>query len=55
MFLSKTLKFHSASFHPGVKMSTGEFTAGSNSAMEWHPLIPGSSRNTPSRFMLLKN
>ena len=28
VFLGKTLNSHSASFHPGVEMVTGEFNAG---------------------------
>ena len=28
VLLGKTLNSHGASFHPGVKMGTGEFTAG---------------------------
>ena len=28
LFLGKTLNSHSASLHPGVQMSTGEFNAG---------------------------
>ena len=34
-------------------MGTGEFIAGGNPAMDWHP-IQGGRRNTPSRFMLRK-
>jgi len=30
----KTLHSHSASLHPGVQMSTGEFNAGGNPAMD---------------------
>ena len=32
--LGKTLNSHSASLHPGVQMSTGEFNAGANPAMD---------------------
>ena len=34
MFLVKTLYSHSASFHPGVEMGTGELNAGGNPAMD---------------------
>jgi len=34
VFLGKTLYSHSASLHPGVQMSTGEFNAGGNPAMD---------------------
>ena len=34
-------------------MGTGEFYAGGNPVMDWHP-IQGGSRNTPSRFLPLK-
>ena len=34
VFLGKTLHSHSVSLHPGVLMSTGEFDAGSNPAMD---------------------
>ena len=34
VFLGKTLHSHSVSLHPGVKMSTGEFDAGGNTAMD---------------------
>ena len=37
-FLGKTLYSHSASLHPGVQMVTGEFNAGGNPAMDWHPI-----------------
>jgi len=47
VFLGKTLNSHSVSLHI---MGTGEFNAGSNPAMDWHP-IQGGSRKTPSRFM----
>ena len=33
VFLGKTLYSHSVSIHPG----TGEFNAGGNPAMDWHP------------------
>ena len=33
-FLGKTLYSHSASLHPGVQMSTSEFNAGGNPAMD---------------------
>ena len=33
-FLGKTLSSQSASFHPGVKMGTGEFNAGDNPVMD---------------------
>ena len=39
MFLDKTLYTHGASLHPGVSMGTGEFSAGGNSAINWHPII----------------
>jgi len=38
LFLGKTLYFHSASLHPGVQTGTGEFSAGSNPSMDWHPI-----------------
>ena len=38
VFLGKTLNSHSASLHPGVQMGTGEFNAGGNPAMDWHPI-----------------
>ena len=38
MFLDKTLYSHSASLHPGVKMSTGDFNAGGNPAMDKHSI-----------------
>ena len=41
VFLSKTLYSHIASFHTGVKMGTGEFTAAVNPAMDWHPIQGG--------------
>ena len=34
VFLGKTLYSHSASLHPGVQMSTSEFNAGGNPAMD---------------------
>ena len=34
VFLGKTLSSHSASLHPGVYMSTGEFNAGGNPAID---------------------
>jgi len=34
MFLGKTLYSHSASLHPGVQMSAGEFNTGGNPAMD---------------------
>ena len=34
VFLVKTLYSHSASLHPGVRMSLGEFNAGGNPLME---------------------
>jgi len=51
--LGKTLYSHDAFLHPGVQMGTRKFNAGSNFAMDWHP-IQGGTRNTPSRFMLQK-
>ena len=41
VFLGKTLNSHSASLHPGVQMGTGEFSAGGNPAMDWHPIQEG--------------
>ena len=38
VFLGKTLYSHSASLHPGVQMGIGEFNAGGNPAMDWHPI-----------------
>ena len=38
VFLGTTYYFHVASLHPGVEMGIGEFTAGGNPAMDWHPL-----------------
>ena len=52
VFLGKTLNFHIASLYPGVWMGTSEFNAGTNPAMDYHP-IQGSG-NTPSRFILRK-
>ena len=37
VFLGKILNCHSASLHPGVRMSTGEFNAGSNLEMDISP------------------
>ena len=34
VFLGKTLYSRSASLHPGVKMGTGKFNAGSNPVMD---------------------
>ena len=34
VFMGKTLNSHSASLHPGVQMSTSEFNAGGNPAMD---------------------
>ena len=39
--LGKALNSHSASLHPGVQMGTGEFNAGGNPAMDWHPIQGG--------------
>ena len=44
VFLGKTLYSHSASFHPGVQMGTGEFIAGGNPAMNKHPIQGGVER-----------
>jgi len=41
VFLGKTLNSHSASLHQGVEMGTGEFNAGGNPAMDWHPIQGG--------------
>ena len=41
VFLGKTLSSHSASLHPGVQIGTGEFNAGGNPAMDWHPIHGG--------------
>ena len=42
VFLGKTLYSHNASLHPGVQMGTGKlFNAGSNPAMDWHPIQGG--------------
>jgi len=41
VFLGKTLNSHSASFHPGVQMGTGELNAGGSPAMDWHPIQGG--------------
>ena len=38
VFLGRTLYSHGASLHPGVYMGTGEFNAGGNPAMDWHPI-----------------
>ena len=38
VFLGETLYSHSASLHSGLQMSTGEFNAGGNPAMNWHPI-----------------
>ena len=38
VFLGKILYSHGASLHPGVLMSTGEFNAGGNTAMDYHPI-----------------
>ena len=38
VFLSKTLCSHSTPLRPGVQMSTGEFNAGANPAMDYHPI-----------------
>ena len=54
MLLGKTLYSHSASLHPGVQMGTDKLDAGGNPAMDGLASHLGGSRNTPSRFMLLK-
>ena len=41
MFLGKTLIALRASLHPGVQMGAGEFNAGGNPAMDWHPIQEG--------------
>ena len=41
VFLGKTLYSHGASLQPGVQMGTGESNAGSNPAMNWHPIQEG--------------
>ena len=41
VFLGKTLYSQGASLHPGVLMGTGEFNAGGNHAMDWHPIQGG--------------
>ena len=41
VFLGKTLYSHTAFLHPGVQMGTGEFNAGGNPAMDWHPIQGG--------------
>ena len=41
VFLGKTINSHSASLHPIVQMGTGEFNAGGNPAMDWHPIQGG--------------
>ena len=53
VFLGQTLYSHSASLHPGVEMGPGKFT-GWGLACNGPPSHPGGSRNTPSRFILLK-
>ena len=32
---------HSACLHPGVETGTGDFNAGGNPAMDWHPIHAG--------------
>ena len=39
--LGKTLYSHDAFLHPGVQMGTRKFNAGSNFAMDWHPIQGG--------------
>ena len=41
MFLGKTLYSHSASLHPGSQMGAGEFNAGGNRVIDWHPVQGG--------------
>ena len=41
VFLGKTLNSHSASLHLGVQMSTAEFYAGGNLAMDKHSIHRG--------------
>ena len=53
VFLGKTLNSHSASLHPGAQMGTRKSNVGGNPAMDLAS-HPTRSRNTPSRFMLLK-
>ena len=52
VFLGKTLYSHRASLHPSLQMGTGEFNSGVT--LCWLASHPGGSRNTPTRFMLLK-
>ena len=37
----KTLSSHSTLLHPGVEICSGEFNAGGNPAMDWHPIQGG--------------
>ena len=41
VFLGNTLNSHSASLFPGVQMGIGEFNAGFNPGMDWHPIQGG--------------
>ena len=53
VFLGKTLNSDSASLHPGVSMVSGhEFNAGSNPAMDQHPIQGGIEILLSRRFML---
>ena len=38
MFLGETFYSHSSCRHSGFYMGSGEFTAGGNLAMDWHPI-----------------
>ena len=41
VFLGKTPYSHGGSLHPGVQMGAGEFDAGTNSVMDYHPIHGG--------------
>ena len=41
VFLGKTLYSHRASVNSGVYMATGQFIAGGNPVMDWHPIKGG--------------
>ena len=53
VFLGKTLYSHGAFFQPIVQKRTGEFNAGVNPGMDWHP-IQGGVEILLVRFMLWK-
>jgi len=53
VFLGKTLYSHSAFLHPGEKWVLANLMLGVT--LRWTSIPSRGSRNTPSRFMLLKS